>query len=59
MSEDLKAGDVVILNSGGPSMTLESIYDGNNGKRAKCAWFVEKKVERGSFDLTAVQKVKP
>ena len=39
-----KAGDVVVLKSGGPKMTISSIYNSNTGPgtdttRVKCCWF--------------------
>jgi uncharacterized protein YodC (DUF2158 family) len=40
---DLKVGDVVILKSSGPAMTIQEIADYGFGttetKQAKCIWF--------------------
>jgi len=56
MSE-LKIGDVVVLKSGGPKMTVA--YIGNSGK-IDCVWFKESNEKRGTFHVEAVQKyVKP
>lgn len=45
--DDLKVGDVVELNSGGPKMTIEEIGDDTGGKPTVwCAWFA---VNSGAF----------
>ena len=48
---NIKAGDVVILKSGGPSMTVESVA----GPAALCSWFNDKNQERKSFQLAALK----
>lgn len=35
----IKAGDVVVLKSGGPKMTVERVFDNDKGHMAACAWF--------------------
>jgi len=42
---NFKVGDVVVLNSGGPKMTIESI----DSEGCFCRWFIENKVEVGTF----------
>jgi uncharacterized protein YodC (DUF2158 family) len=34
---DLGVGDCVVLNSGGPQMTVEALLPG--GEKAECVWF--------------------
>jgi uncharacterized protein YodC (DUF2158 family) len=36
---DIKAGDIVKLKSGGPTMTVEKIDMWNGALRARCSWF--------------------
>jgi len=37
---DFKVGDVVVLKSGGPKMTIEKIEQSNsNNTDVKCVWF--------------------
>ena len=49
----LKVGDEVVLNSGGPIMTLD-FFDENG--RATCKWFTtdHQKVHFGSFDVASL-----
>lgn len=42
-----KIGDTVQLKSGGEVMTIEEIDEDS----ANCVWFVNQKVERGTFYL--------
>lgn len=51
-----KAGDVVVLNSGGPQMTVES-YSTNDPQKLTCTWF-DKNNERKSehFQEAALKK---
>jgi uncharacterized protein YodC (DUF2158 family) len=49
-----KAGEVVMLKSGGPEMTIEDIavYGmGSSHKSAKCVWFDGKKRMEALFEL--------
>lgn len=52
---NFQAGDVVKLKSGGEKMTVESISDG----LVYCAWFVDKKLQRDSFEAAALKKYEP
>ena len=57
--EAFKVGDTVKLNSGGPVMTIESLYQ-NDGeeKSAKCVWFDEQnRISVGYFFLSLLTKV--
>src|SRR5277367_5854841 len=54
----LKAGDLVILKSGGPVMTVDTvntdIFDDDKVTGVLCAWFVGNKLERARFDRNAI-----
>lgn len=51
MSDNIQVGSVVQLNSGGPTMTVESIE--NN--IAACVWFVNNDLKRAEFAITTIQ----
>jgi uncharacterized protein YodC (DUF2158 family) len=62
MTEELKAGDVVQLKSGGPHMTIEGIGKYGMGAatdQAKCVWFEGTKRNEGYFELHMLSKVQP
>ena len=54
-----KSGDLVVLKSGGPTMTVDTvnadIFDDNKMTGIFCVWFVGKKLERVRFDHRAVE----
>jgi uncharacterized protein YodC (DUF2158 family) len=54
----LKPGDLVVLKSGGPAMTVDAvntdIFDDNKVTGVLCAWFVGNKLERARFDYNAI-----
>lgn len=54
-------GDIVMLKSGGPKMTIEGIgnylMSGGYKNGAKCSWFIDKKLERSTFDINSLDKV--
>ena len=54
----LKPGDLVVLKSGGPAMTVDAvntdIFDDNKVTGVLCAWFVGNKLERVRFDYNAI-----
>ena len=59
--EELKIGDVVILKSGSPPMTIEEIcdYSGDVEISALCSWFdSNKKPQQKNFILKALMKYK-
>jgi uncharacterized protein YodC (DUF2158 family) len=53
-----KSGDLVILKSGGPIMTIDTvntdIFDDNKITGVLCFWFVGTKLERARFDHAAI-----
>jgi len=62
VSEDLKVGDVVVLNSGGSNMTVTHILQGNDPGEVTvwCAWFEgplgNQKEKHSSFPIEALKK---
>ena len=42
-----KVGDVVVLKSGGPRMTVEEI----EGQEVQCVWFDKTTQKRGEFNV--------
>ena len=56
-----KSGDLVVLKSGGPTMTVDTvntdIFDDNKITGVLCAWFVGEKLERVRFDHAAIEPV--
>jgi uncharacterized protein YodC (DUF2158 family) len=54
-----QAGDLVVLKSGGPTMTVDavntSIFDDDEITGIICVWFVGEKLERVRFDLRALE----
>lgn len=55
----IKSGDLVVLKSGGPTMTVDTvntdIFDDNKITGLLCVWFVGDKLERVRFDHRAVE----
>jgi uncharacterized protein YodC (DUF2158 family) len=55
----IKSGDLVVLKSGGPTMTVDTvntdIFDDNKITGLLCVWFVGEKLERVRFDRGAVE----
>src|SRR5689334_11082166 len=58
-----KSGDLVVLKSGGPTMTVDSvntsIFDDNKITGIVCVWFVGEKLERVRFEQDAIELVRP
>src|SRR5260221_6889901 len=54
-----KSGDLVVLKSGGPTMTVDAvntdIFDDDKITGMLCVWFVGEKLERVRFDHRAVE----
>jgi uncharacterized protein YodC (DUF2158 family) len=54
-----KSGDLVVLKSGGPTMTVDSvntsIFDDNKITGIVCVWFVGDKLERVRFEHGAIK----
>jgi uncharacterized protein YodC (DUF2158 family) len=55
----IKSGDLVVLKSGGPTMTVDTvntdIFDDNKITGVLCVWFVGEKLERVRFDHAAIE----
>jgi uncharacterized protein YodC (DUF2158 family) len=55
----IKSGDLVVLKSGGPTMTVDTvntdIFDDNKITGILCVWFVGEKLERVRFDHRAIE----
>jgi uncharacterized protein YodC (DUF2158 family) len=59
MPDQFKTGDVVVLKSGGPKMTVTDVgvnFAGN--PKVWCYWLEESKKLTGSFDPTSVKHVR-
>src|SRR5437764_4786915 len=58
-----KSGDLVVLKSGGPVMTIDTvnadIFDDDKITGLLCVWFVGNKLERVRFDHRAVDAIDP
>jgi uncharacterized protein YodC (DUF2158 family) len=58
----IKSGDLVVLKSGGPTMTVDTvntdIFDDNKITGVLCFWFVGEKLERVRFDHRAIEPVR-
>ncbi len=56
-----KSGDLVVLKSGGPTMTVDTvntdIFDDDKITGILCVWFVGEKLERVRFDHRAIETV--
>jgi uncharacterized protein YodC (DUF2158 family) len=54
----LKPGDLVVLKSGGPVMTVDTVntdvFDDDKVTGVLCAWFIGNKLERARFDPGAI-----
>ncbi len=54
-----KSGDLVVLKSGGPTMTVDTvntdIFDDDKITGLLCVWFVGEQLERVRFDHRAVE----
>jgi uncharacterized protein YodC (DUF2158 family) len=55
MDVEIKAGDVVMLKSGGPTMTVSSVGDYYGTMSAWCVWFDGRKQSTGTFPLTSLR----
>jgi uncharacterized protein YodC (DUF2158 family) len=59
MQMTFKSGDLVVLKSGGPTMTVDTvntdIFDDNKVTGVLCVWFVGNKFERARFDHRAIE----
>ena len=57
-----KSGDLVVLKSGGPAMTVDTvntdIFDDSKITGVLCVWFVGDKLERVRFDHRAIERAR-
>lgn len=52
----MKVGDKVKLNSGGPTMTIDSVAEDASSVRVTCVWFTESGVpQTACFDLRCLR----
>ncbi len=58
MAQEIQAGDLVHLKSGGPTMTVESVSTEHNITLVECVWFEGKKLNRQNFSPPALAKGK-
>ncbi|WP_201269030.1 YodC family protein [Sinorhizobium meliloti] len=62
MSNEIKVGDIVMLKSGGPLMTVNAVgqYNYADYDSAKCDWFIQDKAswkkDEGLFPLHSLKK---
>lgn len=49
---ELKIGDVVVLKSGSPDMTIQAFGNNNN---VKCMWFAENDVKQEVFSIESLE----
>lgn len=57
MAEELKPGDVVILKSGSPAMTIRWIEEEYGSLTAFCDWFEGTKDKSGTYRPHQLEKV--
>ena len=55
MSDQIKSGDVVQLNPGGPKMMLSRVENIDGVKKAWCTWFEGTMRREGAFPLTSLK----
>jgi uncharacterized protein YodC (DUF2158 family) len=54
---DISIGDVVILKSGGPQMTIDNMWrDAVGGVTALCKWFEGSNLLTGTFNVSMLVK---
>jgi uncharacterized protein YodC (DUF2158 family) len=57
MQDQITAGVVVQLKSGGPHMTVANLREWNGRMEANCDWFEGTKAQSGDFPLTSLKVV--
>jgi uncharacterized protein YodC (DUF2158 family) len=57
MDSEIKAGDIVVLKSGGPEMTVEKVLPARKvtGERVQCTWFDGKEVQSRIFNIDSLK----
>ena len=56
MAKGFEVGDVVVLKSGGPDMTVQ---EESTGDHVWCQWFGGRKLERGRFPIASLVPATP
>lgn len=57
MSNEFKSGDIVVLKSGGPEMTVKTFT--HSQQAYLCQWFAGKKLEQGNFKSESLSPSNP
>ncbi len=58
-TDGFKTGDLVVLKSGGPVMTVVGLNEFRGKLLIDTAWFGGKKKESGRFPVEALERAKP
>ena len=56
---NFKVGDLVVLKSGGPVMTVRALVLLGNKAQVDCQWFSGKKLESGRFAIDSLRESRP
>ena len=57
--ETVKVGDVVMIKSGGPEMTVVRVFENPDKKdMAECQWFQNNQLKKGEFSLDVLKPYK-
>ena len=59
MQQKINEGDVVLLKSGGPEMTIKSLGVGGGKPSYVCTWFSGTKLEKAVFAEAELKLIKP
>ena len=54
---EIEVGSVVMLNSGGPAMTVRMLFQSGVVDKAACHWFNGGSVQDGDFDIQTLKPV--
>ena len=55
MADEIEIGRIVRLKSGGPNMTVETIFSDHEGIWVRCSWSADTKRNSRTFDVDAVE----
>lgn len=58
ITKKFKPGDAVVLNSGGPTMTVVR-YDPADGEEVVCQWFNKEKLDERAFHQDVIRLYEP
>ena len=59
MADTFKVGDIVTLKSGGPDMTVLSVFTHAGKEMAKCAWFEGTDQHEAGFPVDVLRVPEP